>query len=285
MKRAALVLHADRREAEEIGRWLTAALTDAGVEVCALATDAARIGEQARSLTPEEFEQGFDLIFALGGDGTFLRAAELAAPSATPLLGVNLWRLGFLAAVERGELQGALGRILGKGFDTADRMTLEAEVTSGGVTQQLWALNDIIVSKVNPGRLIKLAVSVTGERFTVFAADGLVVASPTGSTAYSFSARGPIVSPVLDCLILTPVSPHQTFDRAIVAGPEETIEITLLPDPDAAALSADGRPAIELAPGAVVRVRRSERRLRLAIVDGGPFWALVREKFHLGTTR
>jgi NAD+ kinase len=161
-------------------------------------------------------------------------------------------------------------------------MTLEADVTGDGSSETIWALNDVIVSKINPGRTVKLAVSIAGERFTIFAADGLIVATPTGSTAYSFSARGPVVSPAIDCLILTPVSPHQTFDRTIVAGPDETIEITVLSENDVAAVSADGRPAIEVTPGSTIKVRRSERRLRLANIDGGPFWRLVREKFRLG---
>jgi NAD+ kinase len=285
VKRAALVLHADRSEAVEIGRWLAHTLADAGVEVVALPSDAARLGEPVSEHALDEIDQGIDLMFALGGDGTFLHAAALAAPSGTPLLGVNLGRLGFLAALERGELQVALGRILADGFETTDRMAIEAKIAGGGVAQRVWALNDVSVSKVNPGRTIKLAVSIAGERFTIFAADGLIVATPTGSTAYSFSARGPVVSPALDCLILTPVSPHQTFDRTIVTGPDETIEITVLSDSDAAAVSADGRGAIELPPGSTIEVMRSEQRLRLVNVDAGPFWRLVREKFRLGTDR
>jgi NAD+ kinase len=222
-------------------------------------------------------------MFVLGGDGTFLRAAELAAPSGTPLLGVNLGRLGFLAELERGELRSAIGRILADGFDITDRMTIEADVRSDRGAERVWALNDVIVSKVNPGRTIKLGVSIGGEPFAEFAADGIIVASPTGSTAYSFSARGPVVSPAIDCLILTPVSPHQTFDRAIVAGPAEEIEIAVLGHSDVAGLSADGRPSTDLAPGATVRLRRSDLRVRLADVDAAPFWRLVREKFRLRT--
>lgn len=281
MKRAALVLHADRDEAVEIGRWLAGALAEAGVEVVAQAADAARLGEPVTEQPLGEIDQGVDLMFALGGDGTFLHAAALAAPSGTPLLGVNLGRLGFLAALERGELKAAIGRILAEGFVISDRMTLEADVAG----QTLWALNDVIVSKLVPGRTIKVAVAIGGEPFTEFAADGLIVSTPTGSTAYSFSARGPVVSPALDCVILTPVSPHHTFDRTIVAGPDEGVEITILDGSDAAAVSADGRPAIEVASGATITVRRSERRLRLAHIDGGPFWRLVREKFRLGNQR
>lgn len=286
MRRAGLVLHADRKEAQEIGRWLASTLSVRGVEVCALPADAARIGEDAVAVSSETFDRGFDLIFVLGGDGTFLRAAELAYRSGTPLLGVNLGRLGFLAALEQGELERAIDRILSDGFEVSERMTIDGEiVVEGSAGEQLWALNDVIISKLTPGRLISLAVAVGGEAFTVFAADGLVVATPTGSTAYTFSIRGPIVDPALDCLIVTPVSPHMLFDRAVVVGPSQTITVTVLDDPDAVALSADGRKWVELPAGAEVRLRAGARRLRLAMVDSMPFWRLVREKFRLPTER
>lgn len=282
MKRAGLFLHGDRPEAASVGRWLAEGLRARGIEVRALPADAARLGGGVAAVDAAAFGEDLDLVFALGGDGTLLRAAALVSSSGAPLLGVNLGRLGFLAELERAELEGALDRICSEGFEVEERMTLEGEVlVAGRAAERLWALNDVIVVKLSPGRLIKLAVSIDGEPFTVFACDGLIVATPTGSTAYSFSAHGPVVSPRLDCLVLTPVSPHRLFDRAIVVGPAETIAITVLPDPDAAALSADGRKGIELAAGTEVRIRAGPRRLRLAKVEPAPFWRLVREKFGL----
>jgi len=282
VKRAGLFLHGDRAEAEAIGRWLAGALAKRGIEVCALAADASRLGEPVEAVDESGFGQDLDLIFVLGGDGTLLRAAALAVPSGAPLLGVNLGRLGFLAELERGELEGALDQICERGFEVETRMTLEGEVVVGGeVVERFNAVNDIIVSKVAPGRLIKLDVSLDGEPFTTFAADGLIVATPTGSTAYSFSAHGPVVSPKLDCLILTPVSPHMLFDRTLVAGRSEEIVITVMPDPDVVSLSTDGRKESELPVGAEVRVRAGSQQLKLAKIEGAPFWRLVREKFRL----
>lgn len=282
MKRAAIVLHVEQPEAAESGRWLAETLTDRGVDVFTLPDDVARLKEAARPATDAELDQGFDLMFALGGDGTFLHAAEVAVRSNTPLLGVNLGRVGFLSAVERGDLEVALDRILRDGVSTTERMTLDAEVlVDGRITTRLWALNDVGVSKLEPGRLIKIGITIGDELLTSVAADGIVVATPTGSTAYSFSSGGPIVSPDLDCLIVTPVSPHLAFDRSVVVGPDQTVDLTVLPDRDAVAVWADGHPWIETPAGAVVRVRRSDRRLRIADVEARPFWRLVRTKFRL----
>ncbi len=282
LRRVALFLHGDRADAEETGRWLSRALDGRGIEVCALAADAARLGDPVRVIDESGFGRDLDLIFVLGGDGTLLRAAAIAVPSGTPLLGVNLGRLGFLAEIERGELEVALDRICEQGFEIESRMTLEGEVALGGeMVERFTAVNDVIVSKITPGRLIKLDVALGGEAFTTFAADGLIVSTPTGSTAYSFSAHGPVVSPRLDCLILTPVSPHMLFDRAMVVAASEEIVITVLPDPDTVSLSADGRKEVELPVGARVTVRAGAKTLKLAKVEGAPFWRLVREKVRL----
>ena len=282
MKRVCLFLHGDRAEAESIGRWLASSLVSRGIGVCALAPDAARLGEQVTVEDEAGFGSDLDLVFVLGGDGTLLRAAAMVLGAGAPLLGVNLGRLGFLAEIERGELEAALDRIINDGFDVEERMTLEGEVEQGGeVVERFIAINDIIASKTIPGRLIKLGLAIGGEMFTTVAADGLIVATPTGSTAYSFSAHGPIVSPQLDCLIVTPVAPHTLFDRSMVVSRNEAVTITVLPDPDAVSLSVDGRKAVELTTGALVRVRAADARLRLAQVESSPFWQLVREKFRL----
>ena len=282
MKRVALFLHGDRAEAESMGRWLASSLASRGIAVCALAPDADRLGEPVTVVDEAGFGSDLDLVFVLGGDGTLLRAAAMVVPTGAPLLGVNLGRLGFLAEIERGELEAALDRIINEGFDVEERMTLEGEVEQGGeVVERFIAINDIIASKTIPGRLIKLGLAIGDEMFTTVAADGLIVATPTGSTAYSFSAHGPIVSPQLDCLIVTPVAPHTLFDRSMVVSRNEAVTITVLPDPDAVSLSIDGRKAVELTTGALVRVRAAGGRLRLAKVDSSPFWQLVREKFRL----
>lgn len=282
MKRAAIFLHGDRAEAESTGRWLAASLSARGIEVRALAPDAARLGDPVVAVDESEFGVDLDIVFALGGDGTLLRAASIVLPTGAPLLGVNLGRLGFLAEIERGELEAALDRVINDGFEVEERMTIDGEVeVAGEVIDRFIAINDVIASKTVPGRLIKLGLAIGDEPFTTVAADGLIVATPTGSTAYSFSAHGPIVSPHMDCIVVTPVAPHTLFDRSMVVPPNESVTISVLPDPDAVSLSVDGLKAVELTTGALIRVRAADRRLRLAKVESIPFWRLVREKFRL----
>ncbi len=281
MKRAGIVLHNSRVEAGEIGRRLAADLNARGVGLTALPVDAERLGEPVLPATPELFGHDLDLVFVLGGDGTMLAAARRLSGTGTPLLGVNLGRLGFLTEVERDEITNALDRVCADDFAVDERATIEGETTIGGETRPIWALNDVIVERRAPGRLVKLAVEIDGHPFCDFAADGLIVATPTGSTAYSFSAHGPVVSPALRCLVLTPVSAHMLFDRACVVGPTEDIAITVLPDPDVVALSLDGQENYELRPGDRVVLRTGGEAVRLARLSGAPFWSLVRSKFHL----
>jgi NAD+ kinase len=280
VKRAAVLLHAVRPEAAEVGRWLVAELAKRGVEVQALPPDAARLGDPVDAV-PDRFPEGADLLFVLGGDGTLLRAAELACEHGVPLLGVNFGHLGFLAHLEKAELASALDDLASGEFTVDERMVIEGELFVGGTEEPVWAMNDAIIQKASVGRAIKLQVAIDGERFTSLAADGIIVATPTGSTAYSFSAGGPVVSPRLDCLVVTPVAPHALFERSLVLAPEETVTVTVLPDPDQASLSLDGRAPIDLASGAEVRLHAGERRVKLARVGGRTFWGLVRDKFGL----
>ena len=282
MKRAGIVLHGTRAAAAEVGRMLAEQLVARGVSVVAVPDDGERLGQAVDIVAAERLGERTDLVFVLGGDGTMLRAASLVAASGTPLLGVNLGRLGFLTHIERDELDDVLERLVRDEYEVEERMTLEGEVIMHGeIAERIWAFNDVIIEKLSPGRLIKLSVAIDEVPFTSLAADGLIVSSPTGSTAYSFSAHGPVVSPQLDCLIATPVSAHMLFDRSIVISPRETFTITVLPDCDAVSLSLDGRKGVELATGAVIHVRAGASRVRMARVTATPFWTIVRTKFGL----
>jgi len=280
MKRAGVVLHAGRPEAATSARALVETLTSRGVEVWALNADAKRIDLQAVNAA-ETFPENLDLVFVFGGDGTLLRAAEAVGRSGVPLLGVNFGHLGFLSELERSGLDDGLKQLLDNGFSVEERLVLEAEVDNGDRVDTLRALNDIIVAKVATGRAIRLAVSIGGEPLVSWAADGVIVATATGSTAYSFSAGGPVVSPHIDCIVVTPVSPHGLFDRSIIVPPDEEVVLDLMGELDPASLSADGLPATKLAPGAQVRLRAGKDKIRLAKLEPRPFWRLVREKFHL----
>ena len=280
MKRAGVILHAERDQAVTTARALVETLLSRGVGVWALDGDADRIGLPGINATPA-MPQDLDLVIVFGGDGTLLRAAEAVGRSGVPLLGINFGHLGFLSELERSELDDGLKRLLDNGFIVEERLVLEAEVDHGDRVETLRALNDVIVAKVATGRAVRLGVTIGGERLISWAADGVIVATPTGSTAYSFSAGGPVVSPHIDCIVVTPVSPHGLFARSVIVPPDEEVELALEGERDPASLSADGLPAIKLAPGARVRLRAAKDRIRLAKLEPRPFWRLVREKFHL----
>jgi NAD+ kinase len=280
MKRAGVVLHAGRPEAATTARALVETLASRRVAVWALNADAKRIDLPAVNAV-ETFPEDLDIVFVFGGDGTLLRAAEAVGRSGVPLLGVNFGHLGFLSELERSELDDGLKQLLDNGFSVEERLVLEAEVDHGDRVDTLRALNDIIVAKVATGRAIRLALSIGGEPLVAWAADGIIVATATGSTAYSFSAGGPVVSPHIDCIVVTPVSPHGLFNRSIIVPPDEEVVLHLMGELDPASLSADGLPATKLAAGAQVRLRAGKDRIRLAKLEPRPFWRLVREKFHL----
>jgi len=280
VKRAGVILHAERDQAVTTARALIETLLSRGVDVWALDGDADRIGLPGINATPA-MPQDLDLVIVFGGDGTLLRAAEAVGRSGVPLLGINFGHLGFLSELERSELDDGLKRLLDNGFIVEERLVLEAEVDHGNRVETLRALNDVIVAKVATGRAVRLGVTIGGERLISWAADGVIVATPTGSTAYSFSAGGPVVSPHIDCIVVTPVSPHGLFARSVIVPPDEEVELALEGERDPASLSADGLPAIKLAPGARVRLRAGKDRIRLAKLEPRPFWRLVREKFHL----
>ena len=221
------------------------------------------------------------LVVSVGGDGTFLRAAVAAAEAGCPVLGVKVGRLGFLTEVDPDEALGLIQSVLAGTARIEERLALTVEPVDGAAFLPQWGLNEVMVEKQSRHRLIRLAVDVDGAYVTTFSADGVIVASPTGSTAYSFSARGPIVSPGVDSLVLTPIAAHMVFDRSFVLGPGSHVELEVLGE-ESGILSADGRQSIELAVGSRVRIRASSRPARLVRRDGAPgFLSLVREKFNL----
>jgi NAD+ kinase len=190
-------------------------------------------------------------------------------------------RLGFLTEVEPVEAPELLEQILEGKLVTEERPALMAHPVDAPWTEPQWALNEVIVEKTSRHRLVTLAAIVAGEHISTFSADGVIVATPTGSTAYSFSARGPIVSPKLSCLVLTPVSPHTVFDRSIVVAPDEGVTLQVLGE-EPGLLSADGRPGLELPVGSEVRIGPAPRPTRLVRRPDSPsFFALLREKFSL----
>jgi NAD+ kinase len=220
-----------------------------------------------------------DLVVSLGGDGTMLRAARVAHSRDAPLLGVNFGRLGYLAEIDAGELIAAFDKIVSGDYQIEERMILRCEDSEG--TNQCIGLNEVLVERSSRTRLVRLGVSIGGERLADFNADGLIVATPTGSTAYALSAGGPIVSPRAQCIVLVPVSAHMVFARPFVLAPDVEVEIHVDPGRDAAALAIDGGIDREIPPGSRIRVARHERPLRLARLGGPGFIERLRAKLGL----
>ena len=210
------------------------------------------------------FAKDLDLVISLGGDGTMLHAVDLVYPSAVPILGVNVGQLGYLTEVEPDELEASMPRLLSGDYAVSERMVLAVRVRSDGPASGTWfALNEAALEKKRSGHLIRLDVSINGSAFTTYAADGVIVATPTGTTAYSFSVRGPIASPALRCLVLTPVSPHMLFDRSLVLADSEELGFDVCDD-RGVVLTLDGRELGELGAGDRVTCVAAPEPLRLA---------------------
>jgi NAD+ kinase len=231
--------------------------------------------------SPQEFPRDLALVVSVGGDGTLLRAALEGYRADAPVLGVKVGRLGFLTEVDPEEAPAALEQWRAGELDVEERMALLAEAEGAAWQEPQWALNEVIVEKRARHRVIQLAVMVEDDFVMTFSADGMIVATPTGSTAYSFSARGSIVSPRLRCIVVTPVSPHMAFDRSLVLAPDERVTLEVRGD-EPGLLSADGREGLELPVGARVHVRRADRPARLLRRKRAEsFYTLLRRKFSL----
>jgi NAD+ kinase len=285
MAHVAFVTHPERPEAAALAGRVGTWLREQGHE--------ARVAEgHAHALASGPTDDDIDLAVSFGGDGTMLRAVELASPAGVPVLGVNLGHLGYLTEVEPSGLQSALERFLAGDYGVEERMTLQvtvqcapsAEDTEDRATpptRSLLALNEMVVEKpVPPGHSIRLAASIADRPFITYAADGILVATPTGSTAYNLSARGPIVSPHLRALIVTPVSPHMLFDRPLVLGPSETFRLELLSG-GPAVLVVDGSCVEHLGPGDAVVCRAGHHPARLVTFGRRDFHAILKAKFNL----
>lgn len=272
------VVHPARPAAIDVAATLTGWLDEIGVHTHRLPEEPLDPAEHGAS---EASTLGLDLVISVGGDGTFLRAAKAASREQCPVLGVKVGRLGFLTEAEPEEARSLIETFLaGRGL-VEERLALEARVEGMGVVAPQWALNEIIVEKQTRHRLIRLAVQVDGEEVTTFSADGVIVSTPTGSTAYSFSARGPIVTPTIGAMIITPIAAHMVFDRSIVLAPSQQVVLEVVPE-EPGVLSADGRASVELAVGARVMITAApEPALLVRRKDGRSFLGVVRDKFRL----
>lgn len=276
MATVALVPHHVRPEAAELARTAVDWLTAAGHAVRVPDADAEPTGLTRYAVSETELPIGLDLAIALGGDGTVLRTVDLVCSADVPVLGVNVGQLGYLTEVEPAGLRTALQRFFDGQYHVEARMTLDIAVDG---TPRM-ALNEVVLEKTLSGHTVRLAMSINDGPFLTTAADGLIVSTPTGSTAYNFSARGPIVSPRLRGLVVTPVSPHTLFDRSLVLDEGEWVRLEVL-EGRPAALVIDGRTFGTLDPGASVVCRAGKHDARFVTFDGRDFHQILKAKFSL----
>jgi NAD+ kinase len=282
-REALLVTHTGRKDSTEHARTVAADLIAAGFGVRVVAEEVEDL--DLPGVVPvygPEAARGAEMVFALGGDGTLLRAAELARPCGVPLLGINLGRVGFLAEAEFNDLDQAVSDVVAGAYTVDSRLTLDVCVEVDGVMlTESWALNEVSVEKINRERMLEVLVDVDGRPLSRYGCDGVVCATPTGSTAYAFSAGGPVVWPEVEALLLVPISAHALFSRPLVTAPTSTIMITVEPYASGAMMSCDGRRTFDLPPGARVTVRRGELPVRVARLRPRPFTDRLVAKFGL----
>ena len=225
-----------------------------------------------------------ELAIVLGGDGTILRAAELVRDGTAPVLGINMGHVGFLAESERDDMDDAVRRVIARDYRVEERLALDVRVkdAADSVVYETWALNEATVEKASRERMLEVVIEIDGRPLSTFGCDGVVVSTPTGSTAYNFSAGGPVIWPTVEAISVVPLSAHALFAKPLVVGPEHAVAIELLQRTDGAGiLWCDGRRSHDLPPGARVVVRRSTLPVRLARLHPAAFTDRLVRKFQL----
>jgi NAD+ kinase len=279
-----LVAHTGRQEARDAAAEAVTLLRKAGLTVRVLAAETGELAvADAVAVEPgPEAARGCELVIVLGGDGTILRGAEIARPSGTPVLGVNLGHIGFLAEAERDDLSYTVEHVVARNYEVEERMTIDVVVRQDGeVAARQWAVNEASVEKFSRERMLELVAEVDGRPISRWGCDGVVMATPTGSTAYAFSAGGPVVWPELEALLLVPISAHSLFARPLVVAPTSELAVTIQPGTAGAVLWCDGRRTVDLRPGARVEVVRGEQPVRLARLHRPAFTDRLVAKFAL----
>jgi NAD+ kinase len=240
-------------------------------------------GTEVESLPEPELAKAADLVVAVGGDGTMLYASRLVAGHDVPLLGINRGRLGFLADITPGEMLRRLDEVLAGDYDEDRRLMLEAVIENGAESRRALALNDVVLQKRETGRMLDFENWIDGVYVNTHGGDGLVIATPTGSTAYALSGGGPIIHPSLEAITLVPICPHTLSDRPIVIRADARIEIRVLERPDTSAeVACDGQPLGELGAGGRLCVRAAAERVVLIHPRGHDYFRLLRSKLHWG---
>jgi NAD+ kinase len=280
-----LAVHTGREDVVELARRSAARLVRAGITVRVLEDEADDLGIPGADVVPADAEaaRGAEIVMVFGGDGTFLRAAELARFSHAALTGVNLGRVGFLAETEPEAVEETLLAIERCEYSVEKRLAVEVDVVdaAGAVVASTWALNEVSVEKSQRSRVLDVVIAIDGRPLTSFGCDGVLFATPTGSTAYAFSAGGPVVWPDVEALLLVPTNAHALFARPLVTSPDSQLSVAIPPDGNRARVSADGRRAFDVPEGGRVDVRRAARPVRIARVHPATFGDRLVAKFGL----
>lgn len=282
-----LVVHTGRAENLRTAERVAAALLAAGLRPRVLRCEAPdlRFGAdqdiEVVAADPDATD-GVELVLVLGGDGTLLRAAELAHPTGVPVLGVNLGRIGFLAEIDEDELDAAVQTIARQDYQVDERMTIDVRASHNGTElAQTWALNEASVEKTTREKILEVVLEVDGRPVSAFGCDGVLCATPTGSTAYAFSAGGPVVWPAVQALLLVPSNAHALFARPLLVSPDSVVALELAADGHPAVLCCDGRRTVELPPGARVEVVRGRTPVGFVRLTPHPFADRLVRKFSL----
>ena len=294
-----LVVHTGREEATETARRVEKVLADNGIGLRVLTAEAVDRG--SLHLAPDDMRalgvaiqltdadpnaaDGCELVLGLGGDGTVLRAAELARNSDIPVLGINLGRIGFLAEAEADAIDTVLEHVIARSYQIEDRLTLDVAVrVKGEVLSRGWALNDASLEKGPRLGVLGVVLEVDGRPVSTFGCDGVLVSTPTGSTAYAFSAGGPVLWPDLEALLVVPNNAHALFARPMVTSPDASIAIEIEADEHDAVVFCDGRREMLVPAGGRLEVRRCEVSVKWARLDSVPFTDRLVRKFRLPVT-
>jgi len=286
-RRVLLLAHPGRAQAHDVACQLVDALSGHGIEVRLLPDEAAALGladnPRVALAGDDDPSSGCELVVVIGGDGTILRAAELVHESGTPILGVNLGHVGFLAEAEYEDVSTTIDAIVARRYTAEDRLTIDVSVfRDGELVTRTFALNEASVEKAERERMLEVVVEVDGRPLSRWGCDGVVCATPTGSTAYNFSAGGPVVWPGVEALLMVPISAHALFARPLVVAPTSVLAVEVIAPAEAAGvLWCDGRRTVDLPPGARIEVRRGERPVRLVRLHEAPFTDRLVAKFGL----
>lgn len=282
MKRIGIIAKEGNTGALRAAQKLAAWFTKRHIEPIMGASLARRLGRR-KGRPPEKIPDLVDLLVVLGGDGTLLSAARLMKGRNVPILGVNLGGLGFLTAVGMKELTPLMPAILSGDFSVEKRMMLSTSILRGGsVVGEYTVLNDAVINKGAMARIIQIKAEVNGEFLTTFRADGLVLSTPTGSTAYSMSAGGPIITPSLDCIIVTPICPHTLTNRPLVVTEDAVIRVTVSMSDGDVYLTLDGQIGRPLRKGDIIEVKHAGEHVHLVRPSSRSYYRLLREKLTWG---